>query len=301
MLACAHHHLQGAYMNLLLGLLIVISRVLGGFAMEGGQVAALIQPAELLIIAGAAFGVFIISNPMHMVKECMHSVMRMLKGSIYSKEAYKEVLSLLYSLLLKIRKDGLMTIEMDVESPKESAIFARHPAIASNARITEFICDYFRIIVTGNMNSYELENMMDVDMEASSHSAKSPAEAINYLSEALPAFGIVAAVMGVVITMAAVGGPPEMLGHKIAAALVGTFLGILLAYGFFGPASRLLHNLAEEEAQFYICIRTCIIAYLNGYPPKMVLEFGRVSIPPPLRPSFNELEDYFKSKNMAGR
>ncbi len=287
-------------MNLFLGFLIVIGCVLGGFTMEGGHVAALIQPAELVIIAGAALGVFIVSNPMHVLKQCVISIARMLKGSIYGKETYKEVLSLLYSLLLKIRKDGLMTIESDVESPTESAIFSQHPSIAVNARVTEFICDYFRIILTGNMNSYELENMMDVDIETSNQTSRTPAEAITHLAEALPAFGIVAAVMGVVITMAAVGGPPDVLGHKIAAALVGTFLGILLAYGFLGPASRLLHNLAEEEEQVFTCIKTCIVAYLNGYPPKMVLEFGRVSIPPPLRPSANELDDYFRSVTAPG-
>ncbi|OIQ88228.1 motility protein A [mine drainage metagenome] len=283
-------------MNLLLGLLIVIGSVLGGFSIKGGHVAALIQPAELLIIAGAAIGAFVISNPAYKLKECIHAVANIFKGSIYGKEAYKEMLSLLYALLLKIRKNGMLTVESDIENPDESAIFIIHPKIMHNRRVKEFICDHFRIIMTGNMNSYELENLMDVDMEASNHTTRSPAEAIGYLSEALPAFGIIAAVMGVVITMAAVGGPLEVLGEKIAAALVGTFLGILIAYGFLGPASRLLHNLAEEEEQFFICIKTCIIAYLNGYPPKVALEFGRVSIPPPMRPVANELEKYILSK-----
>ena len=150
------------------------------------------------------------------------------------------------------------------------------------------------------MNSFELENMMDVDLETTSQAARKPADAFTHLSDALPAFGIVAAVMGVVVTMAAVGGPPEILGHKIAAALVGTFMGILLAYGFLGPASRLLHNIAEEEGEFFICIKTCIVAYLNGYPPKLVVEFGRVAIPPSLRPSAIDLEAHFRSQNLPG-
>lgn len=283
-------------MNLLFGFLIVASCVLGGFIMEGGRIHALFQPAELVIIAGAACGAFVTSNSFHTIKACIFSISRALKGSTYSKKTYTEALSLLYAMLLKIRKDGLMAIEVDVESPKDSTIFKQHPAIAGNARITEFICDYFRIILCGNMNSYELENMMDIDLETANHTTRKPAEALTHLSEALPAFGIVAAVMGVVITMGAVGGPPEELGRKIAAALVGTFLGILLAYGFLGPVSKLLQNFAEEEEQFFVCIKTCIIAYLNGYSPKMVVEFGRVSIPPTTRPSSAELEDLFRLK-----
>lgn len=279
-------------MNLILGILIVVACIAGGYTMEGGHLAALYQPAEFVIIAGAALGAFITSNPLRVVKKCVHGLGKMLKGSPYDRDAYAEVLALIYAILLKIRKEGMMAIEMDVEEPEKSAVFGRYPAVASNRRTTEFICDYFRLMVSGIMNAYEIENLLDIDLEASSHAAHKPSAAMQFLSDSLPAFGIIAAVMGVVITMAAIGGPQAEVGHKIAAALVGTFLGILLAYGFLGPVSKLLQNIAEDEEQFFACIKTCIVAYLNGYPPKMVIEFGRMSIAPDLRPSTRELEDY---------
>jgi len=199
-------------------------------------------------------------------------------------------LSLIYAILLKIRKEGMMGIESDVDDPYQSPIFGRFPRVLAQKRIVDFICDYFLIMTSGVMNVFEIENLMDVDLEASAHSANKPHEAISYLSESLPAFGIVAAVMGVVITMGAIGGPQDELGRKIAAALVGTFLGILLAYGFLGPSAKYLQSLAEEEEQFFTCIKTCIIAHLNGYPAKMAIEFARVSISPDIRPTSAELE-----------
>lgn len=279
-------------MNLILGFLVVAGCIAGGYLWAGGHLLALFQPAEMLIIGGAGLGAFLISNPGRTIRECMHSLPLALKGSHYNLAYHLDTLALMHALLAKVRKDGLMSIEFDIEEPGKSAIFARYPRVASDARTREFICDYFRIIVTGNMNSYEIENLMDIDLETASHAARKPADAFTHLAESLPAFGIIAAVMGVVVTMAFIGGPPEELGHKIGAALVGTFLGILMAYGFIGPVAKLLQNLAEEEEQFFACLKTCIVAYLNGYPPKTVIEFGRMTIAPDLRPSFQEVEDY---------
>jgi chemotaxis protein MotA len=279
-------------MNLIFGILVVIGCLAGGYIWEGGHPMALFQPAELLIIGGAGIGAFLISNPGRTLRECFHSLPRALKGSHYDLAYHMDALALMYTLLAKVRKDGMISIEIDVEELGNSSVFSKYPKITSDVRARDFICDYFRIIVTGNMNSYEIENLMDLDLDTASHSARKPAEAFTYLAESLPAFGIVAAVMGVVITMAFIGGPPEELGHKVAAALVGTFLGILLAYGFLGPIAKLLQNLAEEEEQFFACLKTCIVAYLNGYPPKTVIEFGRMAMAPDIRPSFREVENY---------
>lgn len=277
-------------MNLIVGAIIVIVSVLGGYAMENGHLLALYQPAELIIIGGAGLGAFIISNSVHTLKKCLYGVQKILKGSQYNQSLYLELLALMYILLLKLRKEGLMALEPDIDDPQQSEIFQRFPKILGNKRITEFICDYFRLMVGGNMNTFEIENLIDIDLESSGHEARKPAESLTFLSESLPAFGIVAAVMGVVVTMGAIGGPPDELGHKIAAALVGTFLGILLAYGFLGPAAKMLQNIAEDEEQFFLCIKTCIIAYLNGYPAKIVIEFARVSIAPDIRPAALDME-----------
>lgn len=286
-------------MNFILGSIIVIGCILGGYSMEDGHILALYQPAELVIIGGAGLGAFVISNPFSTLKKCMHGVGELFKGSRYGREMYTETLSLLYTLLLKIRKEGMMGIESDADNPYSSPLFARFPKVLSDQRTIEFICDYFLIMTSGIMNTFEIENLIDVDLEASAHAARKPHEAISFLSDALPAFGIVAAVMGVVITMGAIGGPQQELGHKIAAALVGTFLGILLAYGFLGPASKFLQSIAEDEEQFFTCIKTCIIAHLNGYPAKMAIEFARVSITPDIRPSSSELEKLIQPPKAA--
>jgi len=277
-------------MNAIVGAIIVVGCILGGYVLEEGHILALYQPAELLIIGGSALGAFIISNPGRTLKQCLHGIIEIFKGSQYSREHYTETLSVLYAILLKIRKEGMMGIEADVEDPNNSQLFRRFPKVLAHQRTTGFICDYFLIMTSGIMNVFEIENLMDVDLEASAHAANKPHEALSFLSESLPAFGIVAAVMGVVITMGAIGGPQDVLGHKIAAALVGTFLGILLAYGFLGPAAKFLQSIAEDEEQFFTCIKTGIIAHLNGYPAKMAIEFARVSIAPDIRPSSVELE-----------
>lgn len=283
-------------MNLILGAIIVLGCVVGGYVLEHGHLAALVQPVELLIIGGAAFGAFMISNPMSLVKKTVGSIPKLLKGSSYNKTKYMDLLALMYALFSKIRKDGLIALEADIEDPEKSAIFSQYPTITADHHVLDFICDYFRLMVGGSMNSMEIENLMDQELETHHQEAHAPIAAIQGASDALPAFGIVAAVLGVVITMGAIGGPPEELGHKVGAALVGTMLGILLSYGFVGPIATSLNHQAEDEAKFYLCIKTCILAYLNGYAPQVSVEFGRKVLFSDVRPGFLELEEHVKQK-----
>lgn len=283
-------------MNLIVGAVIVIGCILGGYVLEHGHLAALFQPVELLIIGGAAFGAFFISHPMPVIKKALGGIPGLLKGSPYSKARYMELLALMYALFVKIRKDGLIALEADIEEPANSAIFTQFPGITSDHHALDFICDYFRLMVGGSMNALEIENLMDVELETHHAEAHKPIAAVQGAADALPAFGIVAAVLGVVITMGAISGPPEELGHKIGAALVGTMLGILLSYGFAGPIATALGYRSEEEANFFLCIKTCVIAYLNGYAPQVAVEFGRKVLPSNVRPGFLELEEHVKQK-----
>lgn len=283
-------------MNLIVGALLVMGSIIGGFVLEHGHLAALFQPVELLIIGGAAFGAFLIANPIAIVKKSFAGVGRAFKGSSYTKTRYMELLGLMYALFGKIRKDGLIALEADIEEPEKSPIFAKYPGVLANHHVLDFICDYFRMMVGGSMNAFEIENLMDLELETHHQEAHKPIAAIQTLSDALPAFGIVAAVLGVVITMGAIGGPPEELGHKVGAALVGTMLGILLSYGFVGPLASSLNHQLEDETNFYVCIKTCIIAYLNGYAPQVAVEFGRKALFSDVRPGFLELESHVKQK-----
>ncbi|MCX7627651.1 MAG: flagellar motor stator protein MotA [Methylophilaceae bacterium] len=283
-------------MNLIVGAVILFGCVLGGYVLHGGRLGALYQPTELLIIAGGAFGAFFIAHPISVIKSAFGGVVKLLKGSSYKKERYMELLALLYALFSKIRKDGLIALEADIEEPEKSPIFSKYPSVLADHHALEFICDYFRMMVGGSMNAFELENLMDAELEVHHHEAHTPVSAIQGAADALPAFGIVAAVLGVVITMAAIAGPPEELGHKIGAALVGTMLGILLSYGLVGPIAISLNYQMEEEAKYYLCIKTCIIAYLNGYAPQVAVEFGRKVLFSNVRPSFLELEEHVKQK-----
>jgi len=283
-------------MNLILGAVIILGCIIGGYVLEHGHLAALIQPIELLIIGGAAFGAFMIAHPMSTVKKAFGSIGKILKGSTYNKAKYMELLALMYALFSKIRKDGLIALEADIENPEQSPVFSQYPGVMADHHVLDFICDYFRMMVGGSMNAFEIENLMDLELETHHQEAHQPIAAIQGASDALPAFGIVAAVLGVVITMGAIGGPPEELGHKVGAALVGTMLGILLSYGFVGPMATSLNNITEDEAKFYVCIKTCIIAYLNGYAPQVAVEFGRKVLFSGIRPSFLELEEHVKQK-----
>jgi chemotaxis protein MotA len=283
-------------MLVLIGYVVVTLSVFGGFALAGGHLAALFQPIELLMIGGAALGSFFVGNSTPTIKATLKALPSLFKGSKYSKDTYMELMALLYELLGKVRKEGLMSIEGDVENPHESPVFSKYPKVQSDHHVVEFLTDYLRIMVSGNLNAMEIENLMDVEIETHHHEALVPAHVIGELGQALPAFGIVAAVMGVVHTMESVGLPPAELGILIAHALVGTFLGILLAYGFVGPLGSLLTQKAEESSKMLQTVKVTLLANLNGYAPAMAVEFGRKVLNSPDRPTFLELEAHVKQK-----
>lgn len=285
-------------MLVILGYIIVTASIFGGFALAGGHLAALLQPLELLMIGGGAAGAFVVGNSGKAIKATMKALPSVLKGSSYNKALYMELMALLYEILAKVRKEGLMSIEADVDSPKESALFSKYPKILSNHHAVEFLTDYLRLMVGGNLNAIEIENIMDSEIETHHHEGEVPAHIIQKVGDGLPAFGIVAAVMGVVHTMESVGLPPAELGILIAHALVGTFLGILLAYGFVGPLSGRLEQSANEATKLLQCMKVTLLASLNGYSPALAVEFGRKVLYSTERPSFSELEEHVKqSKN----
>ncbi len=281
-------------MLVIIGYVIVMASVFGGFALAGGHLGALLQPVEVLMIVGAAFGAFVCGNSVKSVKATLGALPSLLKGSKYTKALYMELMSLLYEILNKVRKEGLMSIERDIETPKESALFAKYPKVASDHHLLEFMTDYLRLMVSGNMNAFEIENLMDHEIETHHHEAEEPGHIVQKIADGLPAFGIVAAVMGVVHTMASVGIPPSELGKLIANALVGTFLGILLAYGIVGPLANLLEQRAQESTKILQCIKVTLLATLNGYAPSIAIEFGRKVLYSAERPTFAELEGHVK-------
>jgi flagellar motor stator protein MotA len=283
-------------MKLIVGILIVTICVFGGFMLSGGQLLALYHPPELIIIGGGALGAFVVANPPQVIKAVLTGLPKLFGGAKYNKQSYMDLLALMYDLFAKARKEGLMALENDIEEPQQSEIFKKYPKVLADHHVLDFITDYMRLMVGGSMNPFELENLMDLELEIHHHEAMLPGDSVSTVSDGLPGFGIVAAVMGVVITMASVGEPPEVLGAKIAAALVGTFLGILLAYGFVGPMASALKHRAEEESKFLGCIKVCIMATLNGYTPQIAVEFGRKALPSTVRPGFVELEEHVKKK-----
>ncbi len=281
-------------MLVIIGYVIVCASVFGGFAMAGGHLAALWQPLEVLMIFGGAMGAFFVGNNGKSIKATMAAMPSLFKGSRHTKELYMEMMSLLFDVLSKVRKEGLMSIEGDIESPEESPVFSKYPGVLADHHIVEFMTDYLRLMVSGNMDAFQIENLMDNEIETHHHEGAVPAHCIAKLGDGLPAFGIVAAVMGVVHTMESVGIPPSELGMLIAHALVGTFLGILLAYGFVGPLSSLLEQKLEESTKMFQCVKVTLLASLNGYAPALAVEFGRKVLYSTERPTFAELEDHIK-------
>jgi len=281
-------------MLVIVGYIIIIISVFGGFALAGGHLASLWQPVEVLMIGGAAIGAFVVGNSGKALKATMKALPTVFKGSKFTKSLYMELMTLLYEILGKIRKEGLMSIEADVDDPSNSPIFTKYPGILADHHITEFITDYLRLMVGGTLNSLEIESLMDSELETHHQEGEVPIHTVAKLGDGLPAFGIVAAVMGVVHTMESVHLPPAELGILIAAALVGTFLGILLAYGFVSPLSgKLEHNL-HESSKMFECIKITLLANLNGYSPVLAIEFGRKVLFTTERPSFAELEEHVK-------
>ncbi len=281
-------------MLVIIGYLVVMSSVFGGFALAGGHLAALVQPLELLMIGGAAAGAFLVGNDSKVIKATVKSIPGLFKGSKFSKQRYLELLAFMFEVLAKIRREGMMSIEKDIESPEQSALFNKYPGLLADHHLVEFISDYLRLIVTGNMDAFQIENLMDNEIDTHHHEGLMPVHAIQKVGEGLPAFGIVAAVMGVVHTMESVGIPPAELGILIAHALVGTFLGILLAYGFVGPLSGLLEQKLDESSKMLQCVKVTLLASLHGYAPAIAVEFGRKVLNSTERPGFLELEEHVK-------
>ncbi|MCP5198724.1 MAG: flagellar motor stator protein MotA [Gammaproteobacteria bacterium] len=284
-------------MFVVVGAIVVLGCVAGGFVLSHGQLAALWQPYELLVIGGAAFGAFIMANPPGLVKKVLGALPGLFKGSPYGRAFYMDALALMYEVLAKARKNGVMSIEGDVEDPRASEVFKKFPRILADHHVLEFITDYLRLIASGSITRpYELDALIDVELDSHAAEGHEPAAALTRVSDGLPGFGIVAAVLGIVITMGAIGGPPEEIGHHVAAALVGTFLGILLAYGFVGPLAVLLEHGATAEGQVLRCLKSVLVAALSGYAPQIAVEFGRKAIGHDLRPSFAELENRIKGR-----
>ena len=274
----------------IIGIVVVIGAVLGGFLMEKGQMAVLVQPAELLIIAGAAIGTLLIANPLRIVKAIVAGLMGAFKGSPFDKKRYLSTLKMMFQFLNKVRKEGLLSVEMDVEKPKESSIFKNYPEFLKDHHSMDFVCDTLRTAITGGVEPFDMDQMMELDMEVHHHATVQPIDALNTMADALPGLGIVAAVLGVVITMGALGGPPEAIGEHVAAALVGTFLGILLCYGFVGPLSANMRKAADDHNEYLHVLRVLMLAFLKGAAPMIAVEVARRAIPAHSRPSFDEME-----------
>lgn len=278
----------------IVGYLIIIFSVFGGFMLSGGKLYALFQPFEFLIIAGAAFGSFIIANNTKTIKATFKDVLSTLKGKNYSKTFYIQLLSLFFELTNKIKKDGILSIESDIEDYKKSPLFNHYKLITKEDRIMEFLCDHLRLIVTGRVDTMHLEQLMDEDIETYAKEAELSIVAITKVADSLPAFGIVAAVMGVVITMQMIGGPPEVLGEHVAKALVGTFLGVLIGYGFTAPIAGILETRLHSEMIILQSIKIVLLASVHNLAPSIAVEFARKVLYSSERPTNNELEKILK-------
>lgn len=281
-------------MLVIVGYIVVCGSVFGGFVLAGGHMAVLFQPIELLMIGGAAVGASLVGNNSKTIKASLKALPTVFQGSKYNKAMYMELMTMLFDVLTKIRKEGLMSIEGDIEKPEESPLFSKYPLVVSDHHLMEFLSDYLRLMVSGNMDAFQIENLMDNELETHHHEGAVPAHFMAKLGDGLPAFGIVAAVMGVVHTMESVGIPPAELGILIAKALVGTFLGILLAYGFVGPLASLLEQKLDESSKTFQCVKVTLLASLNGYAPALSVEFGRKVLYSTERPTFSELEEHIK-------
>ena len=285
-------------MNVIIGYIVSLVCVFGVFILHGGNIGVVLKalPFEMATIGGAAFGAFVVNNQSKVIKATMKAVPASLKGSKYTKARYLELMAMLYDILQKARKEGLMAIEKDVESPEESEIFKKYPTVGTDHHVIEFMTDYLRMMVSGNLNSHEIESLMESEIETHHQEAHAPVAALNRVAGGLPAFGIVAAVLGVVNTMGSVGQPPSVLGGMVGSALVGTFLGILLAYAFVEPLAGLVEQKAEDAAKELQCIKSTLLASMQGYNPATAIEFGRKVLFSSDRPSFLELEAHVKGK-----
>jgi chemotaxis protein MotA len=279
----------------ILGILVVFGCVIAGFLMEKGHLAVLLQPAELIIIGGAALGTLLIANPPYLLKQILNNIAGVFGSSQYNGKRYLDTLKMMFELLNKIRREGLLAVEQDVEKPRESNLFKHYPWFIKDHHLQDFVCDTMRMAITGGVEPFDMDQMMELDMEVHHHGAAEAVASLNTVADALPGLGIVAAVLGVVITMGSLGGPPEEIGHKVAAALVGTFLGILLCYGMVGPmAAKMTKSAAETNAYLHV-LRVLMLGFLKGSAPMIAIEMARRAIPSHVRPSFAAMEKACKS------
>ncbi|HEY1809106.1 MAG TPA: flagellar motor stator protein MotA [Acidobacteriaceae bacterium] len=283
----------------IIGILVVFGAVAAGYLMEHGHLAVLLQPAELLIIGGAGAGTLLIANPLRILKKIAGGAAAIFGSSKFGKARYLETLRMMYELLQKARRGGMLTIESDVEKPEESEVLKKYPGFLKDHHVRDFVCDTMRMVITGGVDAFDMDQMMDLDMEVQHQGAEEPVNALATMADSLPGLGIVAAVLGVVITMGALGGPAEEIGHKVAAALVGTFLGILLCYGLVGPVSQNMAKATAEEHAYLYMLRVLMLAFIRGQPPVVSIEVARRAIPGHVRPSFAEVEDACRNGGAA--
>ncbi|URQ60860.1 flagellar motor stator protein MotA [Pantoea alhagi] len=281
-------------MLVILGYVVVFATVFGGFVLSGGHLGALYQPTELLIIGGAGVGAFIVGNNGKAISATMRSFPLLFKGSQYNKAIYMELMALMFLLLSKARQNGMMALENDIEDPQNSALFSNYPRLIADKLLMNFLVDYLRLMISGNMSPHEVEALMDEEIETCEHELEVPAGSLNSVGDAFPAFGIVAAVMGVVNALAAADRPAAELGELIAHAMVGTFLGILLAYGFILPLAALLRQKSSEKVKMLQCIKVTLLSSMSGYAPQIAIEFGRKILYSTERPTFIELEEHVR-------
>jgi chemotaxis protein MotA len=283
----------------IIGIVVVFGAVLGGYLMEHGKLLVLVQPAELLIIGMSAVGTLLIGNPLHILKKIGAGLGGVFKGSKFTKEWYLDSLKMLYELFNKARREGLVALESDTETPDKSPILTKYPGFLEDHHARDFVCDTLRMAISGGVDPFDVDQMMELDMEVHHHESGQPVASLSNMADSLPGLGIVAAVLGVVITMGALGGPPEELGHKVAAALVGTFLGILLCYGLMGPLAASMAKAADEEQAYYHVMRVVMVAFIKGTSPVLAIEIGRRAVPGHVRPNFQETEQYCKNQSAA--
>ena len=286
-------------MFVIIGIFVVLGAIVGGYLMEHGNIMVLVQPAELVIIGGAALGTLLIANPLPTVIKILKGVLGCLKPSPYSTAFYLDTLKMLYDLFTRARRQGLTALEADLENPGESPVFSNYPKFLADHHALEFLCDTLRTHVAGASSPFEIDQLMELDLEIHHQESQGPIAALSTVADSLPGLGIVAAVLGVVITMGALGGPPEEIGHKVAAALVGTFLGILLCYGFIGPMASYMAKQNDEYANYLRFLRVGIYSFVRGDSPIISIEYARRSVQSAVRPKFQETEAHCRNSGGA--
>ena len=279
----------------LIGIIVVLGSVLGGFTMAGGPIPVLLVPSEYIVIVGTAVGTVLVSTPMPVVKDTVSKSIAVLKANAFTRTLYLDGLKLLYSLFQMARKEGLVAIESHIEDPDNSEIFKQYPSILKQHHAIMFLCDSLRLVLVGSVPPHDLDMLMDSEIDVHHHEAEGSVNALTKVGDSLPGIGIVAAVLGIVITMQSIAGPVEEIGHHVASALVGTFLGILLSYGFVAPIAANIEAMNNEEVRFYQFHRAAVTAFAKGFAPIVIVEFARRAIPANVRPSFTEMEEACKN------